>query len=180
MTLIEVLLAVLMLALMMGVVMSAVSSIAGMESRGHMRLAAQEVANRLLLQYLDDERSLPRQDEAIEYGRYRFKWRLDQTLATMSINRRQESAGAGLQKLDRYRLLCVTVYEAEQDGNFEIRGEPLASLTRIIDPFNARNPDSMVALGEDRDRLGEWIGGLLSGDPRLSADAPRLQGRQLR
>jgi hypothetical protein len=179
MTLIEVLLAVLMLAMMMGVVMSAVSSIVGMESRGHMRLAAYEVANRIMLQFLDDEKGLPPKTEAVEYGIYRLMWRIDKTTATMNINRKQESSSPNLQKLDRFQLICVTVYEAEQDGNFETKGEPLAYLTRVIDPYTPRNPDSIETFSNDPTKIQEMIQSII-GSGGSGSDAARLQGRQLK
>jgi hypothetical protein len=180
-TLLEVLLAVLLLSLTICIVMGAVSSLAGAEGRGKMRLAAYEVANRIMLQFLDDEKALPPKNEAIEYGPYRFMWRLDKTTATMTINRKQESAGANLQKLDRYQLVCITVFEAEQNGNFEIKGEPLAYLTRVIDPFAPRNPDSIETFTGDMDKINGLIQNILGGsaDTGSGGSAP-LQGRQLK
>jgi type II secretory pathway pseudopilin PulG len=178
-TLIEVVLAVLLLSLTISVVMGAISSMAGNDAFERRRLAASEIANRIMLQYLDDEKGLPPKTEAIEYGAFRFLWRLDKTTATMVINRKQEAAGANLQKLDRYLLVCVTVFDAQQEGNFEVKGEPLAYLTRVIDPYAPRNPDSIETYSTDMSKIQEMIQGIV-GSAGSDSSAAQLQGKQLR
>jgi hypothetical protein len=173
-----------MLSITIGVVMGAVASIAGNEAYERRRLAAYEVANRIMLQYLDDEKALPPKTEAIEYGNYRFMWRLDKTSATMTINRKQEASGANLQKLDRYLLVCVTVFDAAQNGDYEVKGEPMAYLTRVIDPFAPRNPDSIETFTGDMDKINKLIQGILGGSADNSdggsSSSAALQGRQLK
>ena len=176
-TLLEVLLAVLLMSLTVASVMGAVSSIAAMESGGQRRLEANEIANRLMLQYLDDDRALPEKSLPITYGDHRYFWELDQTPARMVINRKQESAGASLQAVDRFRLIGVTVYDADRNGNFETRGEPLASLSRVIDPFAPRNPDTLETF--DAQRIGTMVHFLTEGGAVPTGSAA-LQGRQLR
>lgn len=180
-TLVEVLLSVALLGLAIGVVMSAVSSIAGMEGNGRKRLAAFEVANRLMLQYLDDPKQMPDKNLAIEYGDKKFYWELDETPAVMKVNRRQEAAG-NLQALDRFKLIVVTVYDQdlnEAGSNTATVGEPLALLSRAIDPFAPRNPDSLDTYEKDQSKITEMIRSLVGG-AAAGTGSSRTQGRQLR
>lgn len=175
MTLLEVVLAVLMVSLVALVVTNAVSSILGMEANGRKRLAAYEVANRLMLTYLDDPDELPSEINPIEYGSYQFLYELELTPAKLVINRTQESSGSSLQALDRFRMVGVTVYDAvASDVALAAEGEALASISRAIDPFTPRNPDSIEVIGRDRGKLGKWIGGL------TGQDGPKRRGSRRR
>jgi len=179
----EVLLAVLLLCLSTAVVMGAITTLTTMEARGRKRLAAMEVANRLILQRLDDEKAMPPQSVPISYGNYRFFWQLDEVPATMIINRRQESANPNLQALDRFKLIGVTVFESEQNGDFETRGDPIAFLSRIIDPFAPRNPDSVENFSSP-DRIMDWLRPLLGGGgggaPAGDGSGSPVDGRRLK
>lgn len=162
MTILEVVLAVLLLSLVAASVMGAISSINQMQFNNRERLAAFEVANRLILQYLDDPTEMPRDSLAIDYGQYKFFWKLDETTAAMEINpKHQTSGGASLNALDRFRVVAITVFESKQSGEFPVAGEPIASMTRMIDPFTPRNADSMDALGRDPEKLRRWLNPLL-------------------
>lgn len=179
MTLLEVLLAVLLLSLTIAAVMTAVSSLAGMESNGRKRLAAHEIANRLILMYLDDEDSLPSKASPLTYGNHRFFWDLGETGATMVINRKQERNGANLQALDRFKLIEVVVYETEGEVGSEVQGEPIAALSRVIDPAAPRNPDSLETFS-NVDKISGLIR-IITGQSTLktSGDSGR-SGRKLR
>lgn len=176
MTLLEVVLAVLMLSLVALIVTNAVNAIMAMEANGRKRLAAYEVANRLMLTFLDDPDNLPPKANPIEYGSYQFLYDLERTPAKLVINRTQESGGASLQALDRFRMVGVTVYEAiPSDVAIATEGEPLASISRAIDPFTPRNPDSIEVIGRDRTKLGKWLGELIGQQPQQPAQ-PRGGG----
>ncbi|MBY0312947.1 MAG: hypothetical protein K2W85_12825 [Phycisphaerales bacterium] len=180
MTLLEVVLAVLMISLVALVVTSAVNSIMGMEANGRKRLAAYEVANRLMLTYLDDPENLPSESNPIEYGSYRFLYEVELTPSRLVINRTQEATGASLQKLDRFRMIGITVYDAlESDVALAAEGEPLAALSRAIDPFTPRNPDSIESLGRDQRKIGKLVGGLLGdqSEPERRGSRKRAPGQ---
>jgi hypothetical protein len=158
--------------------MSAISSIVGMESNGRKRLDAYEVANRLMLQYLDDSKSMPDKNLPLEYGDRKFYWELDETQAVMKINQKQE-AGANLQALDRFKLVVVTVYDQDSDGLMDMKGEPLALLSRAIDPYAPRNPDSLDTYDKDPTKITDMIRGLVGG-ATASGGGSRSSGRQLK
>lgn len=157
MTLLEVVLSVLLLSLVAATVTAAISSITGMESRNRQRLGAYELGNRLLLQFIDDEEALPDPALPLEYGPSLYFWDMSQSPMKMDISGAQQSSGANLLGLDRYRLLNVTVYGANVAREIPTRAEPLASISRVYDPVLPRNPDSMQALGSDVNKITERI-----------------------
>jgi type II secretory pathway pseudopilin PulG len=179
MTLLEVLLAVLLMSFAAAAIMRAISSIATMESNGRKRLQAFEIANRLILQFLDDEDAMPGQGLPLDYGNNRFFWDLDKTPCRMVINKKQEFGGANLQALDRYLLIGVTVYETRTEGNFEVKGEPIAFLSRVIDPAAPRNPDTLETFGTNMDKITKLVGVITQGKSGATSGS-KLQGRQLK
>lgn len=179
MTLLEVILAVLLLSLTVAAVTGAISAIIGMETEGRKRLEGYEICNRIMLQFLDDEEGLPGKGLPITYGDHKYFWDLDKTGARMVINKKQESGGANLQALDRFMLVGVTVYDATQNGNYETRGEPIAFLSRVIDPYAPRNPDSLDTYSNNPDKITKMIQGIFNGNG-ANTSTSKLQGRQLK
>jgi Tfp pilus assembly protein PilV len=177
-TLLEVILAVLILSLSVAAVTMAISAILGMESSGRKRVEAYEVANRLLLQYLDDKSALPSDALPIAYGDHRYFWSLDKTPTRMVINRKQESSGAALQATDRFSLVGVTVFDSEQVRDLEVRGEPIAFISRVVDPAAPRNPDTLSKYDDPR-MIEEMLKETLRLAPETYSTAT-LRGRQLR
>jgi hypothetical protein len=167
------------MALAVAAVTGAMSSIATMESNGRKRLEGYEIANRLMLQYLDDEDALPGKGAPLTYGDHRYFWDLHKTPSRMVINHKQESGGANLQALDRFLLVAVTVYEDDQNGNFETKGEPIALLSRVVDPAAPRNPDTIDTFGSNPDKIKGLID-MIVGGKSGATDGGSLQGKQLR
>lgn len=175
MTLLEVVLSVMLLALVTASVTGAISSITGMETRNRQRLGAYELANRLMLQFLDDYEALPDKSLPLEYGPYLFYWDLEKSPMKMVINSKQESGGASLLGLDRYKFISVTVFAAEPAGDYTRRGEPLASISRVVDPALPRNPDSMDLVGKSPDKIRNMILDAIGGGqpPPTTATTPK-------
>lgn len=155
MTLLEVLLAVTLLVFIAVSFTTAINTIVGLEGRSRKTVAAYEIANRLMLQYLDTfldkQVTMPDQNLPLEYGDGLYYWRLDTDRAQMVINQRQSSAsGTGFQGLNRYEVATISIFEAEkvEDGP-AIRGGQLASLSRVFDPATARNPDAISRVGTE-------------------------------
>ena len=142
-TLLEILLAVTMLVLVTTSITAAISTITAMEARSRKRVAACELANRIIIQYLDEKKSLPLEAKPLDYGKDRYFYELTPWQSRMQINRTQESAGPNLQGLARYKVVRVTVFEAEESGDYPVKGQRLASIERIYDPATARSPDSI-------------------------------------
>jgi type II secretory pathway pseudopilin PulG len=166
MTLLEVVLAVLLLALVATSVLSVISSINIMETNNKQRLAAYEVANRVMLMYFDDAKKMPDKTEAITYGAYRFFYDLTILNAAMEVNDRQAAgSGSSLNALGRYRFINVTVSDAIDRGDgLYLPGEPVASLSRLMDPAAPRNPDSLENFGRNLDNIGDMINSIFGGN----------------
>ena len=163
-TLLETVLAVLLLTLVTTAIMSAVGFVLGTEGRARKRLAANEVANRLVLQYLDDKHDMPDRSRPIDYGEYRFVWDIDVADVSMELNpiaRRNASPGADA-TLSRFKVIRATIYDTEiTTSGAAMRIEQLAAISRVYDPFAARNPDKMerTSLRELQDLFQALPGG---------------------
>lgn len=146
-TLIEVVFAAVLIALVASVVAGAAGLAARADTRTERRLGAHEVANRLMLQYLDDKNSLPSTAAPIEYGRHKYRFAVDVDPVRVTIpepadrsrtTRQPRSSGPSL---DRIKYIRIRVFQAE--GEYDLAGEMLAEVTRLYDPlYLTRNPDS--------------------------------------
>lgn len=142
-TLLEILLAVVMLVLVTTSITAAINALVTMEANSRKRVAGCELANRILLTYLDDDKNLPSPAMPLDYGKDRYFYKIADWSARMTINTRQEGAGQGLQGLNRYKVVRVTIFESDESGEYPLAGDELAHIERVVDPANARNPDTM-------------------------------------
>lgn len=187
MTLLEVVLATALLATVGAVVSSVLSQVARGEQQRRQRLHAYEVANRLILQYLDDPKMMPNPRVPYEDGVYRFRLTVDEV--PVEIREPERSSVAlptrkeGQNILRSTIVLDVRVYECFDDGvGGTVFGQQLARITRPYSdmPLASANPDAL-ARGLQGERLQELVK-LLSGDgarqPRMGRDpiAPQRRG----
>jgi len=169
-TILEVVLAVVMLGLVAASLTGAISAVELMSGRNKRMLAAYEVANRLVLTYLDNPKTMPASSLPLDYGPYTFMWDMDVGGMEMKINDAQRrTSGAAPQALDRFETITITMYEAEGEGKQPRPGAELALLSRMYDPAAPRNPESMKNI---TDNLDELIG-KLSGGARPSSSRNR-------
>ena len=178
-TLLEVLLAALLLAAVAMVVTSVLSQINLAAQNRALRLHAYEVANRVILQYVDDPKVLKPTD-VYDDGTYLFRWDIDErpvsidepvNSATQKPERQQAQA-----TLDQTIVIDVRVYEAVPDGlGGPLFGREVARLTRPYNPLALTNmgPDKLKRLEKDPAFLSEIVG-MLSGNatrqPRVIRD----------
>ncbi len=158
-TLLEVLLAVALLALIAASVLGAISAIDGMQSRSRMVLAASEVGNRLMLQYLDNEKSLPSKTQPIAYGPYQFFYEITTERVTMDLNERQRLGDArpNEQGLGRFEQVSISVFEAKATDGQPVPTEQVAQISRMVDPFAMRNPETVQGFDRDQTRIQDLI-----------------------
>lgn len=149
-TFVEVLCAVAIIALVGMTTMAALASIIGRQERQLRRLGAAELANRIVLQYMDDRESLPRPGEALEYEGAYYRYELRETPVMIQPARADVAADrAQLVPLSLNRLtnVSVLVWLDEQSGGSVSpqAGVPAYQITRIFDPMPLfwRNPDSL-------------------------------------
>jgi len=163
-TLLEVVLAVVILSLVAAAITNAISAVESMSAHSRRTVVAHELAHRLVLTWLDDDRRMPAETLPLDYGPYRFMWDKDEEGVKMNINEAQKSnSGSTPQALNRFRLFTVSVYEAEGEGAQPYKGQMLATLTRLYDPAAPRNPESMKTI-TDTDKLGKLINAITGQD----------------
>jgi prepilin-type N-terminal cleavage/methylation domain-containing protein len=163
MTMLEVVFAVVLL----GLVATSAASLFGLLTRLHtdnaQRAAAYELANRIILQYLDDPKECPSEAEALPYGPWRFRFHLDERPVRMVVKQTEAAARtADKIPMNRFRMVTVRVWIVAEgtEWSTDIAGEEMASLTRIYDPLSAmlfRNPDARERRMQRGDQLQELM-----------------------
>lgn len=166
MTLLELVLAVALLGVVAASVAGLFGFVTSTQLRERQRLAAAEVAHRLVLSYLDDPTALPDPSLPVEYGppeapaRFRWEYREDRVrLQEVNGDRRDMTRQSPLNP-DRFLVVTVRVWLSEESGGARYADgtAPMAVLSRLIDPVAVRNPDSALntILGNERGRE-RWI-----------------------
>ncbi|MEZ6244041.1 MAG: prepilin-type N-terminal cleavage/methylation domain-containing protein [Phycisphaerales bacterium] len=178
MTMLEVVLAVVLLALLAATFATSHSYIHAAASREAQRLGAAEIANRMMLQYIDDKKMLPPQSTQLDYNQQRYRWSLDEIPVDLKLdpaaaeNESQRGGGLGL---ERIRMIVVRAWLSEDSGGSYIYTDsvPSITLTRLFDPlgFEHHSPDSAErqlgteeGIREVLDTILRLQGGTQSGD----------------
>jgi type II secretory pathway pseudopilin PulG len=142
-TLLEVVLAAVLLAAVSLSIFSTLAYLRRAEENRDRTSAAYEIASRLLLQYLDDKERVPSESEPIAdaSGRYRFRF----SIVAEPVTIETAATGEGNQMLNQTTLVRATVFQGIEAGPAgTIRGEQLAQLTRLYNPYLmlVRNEDA--------------------------------------
>jgi type II secretory pathway pseudopilin PulG len=153
-TLLEVVFATIILAMTVATLASAVNAISGQQTRSRHLLACAEMANRLIIQYLDDDASMPSEHQTVSYGDSEYRWRKSVTTVASTLNPEIEraveesQARQGAQSPNRLKKIAVTVWLSERSGGAMLpdSGAPQTTLVRVVDPwaFARRPPDSIT------------------------------------
>ena len=164
-TLLEVILAVVLLALVAATALSICASIIGMQIREQRTLAAAELANRLILQYLDDENTMPNPSSPLDYGADRYRWSMAKDPVAFREARPDtasttQTASGGV-RLDSTILVRIRVWLSEESGGdlSPGQGQPEVTLCRLVHPLSVvnRNPDTMQRLFSDENRRRQFM-----------------------
>lgn len=165
-TFLEVVAAAALLGLIAASIFAVFNFIMASQLRHQQTLGAMEVANRLVLQYLDDENSLPSRSAPIAYGPHRYRWEMQESPVRLEeAGREQRSAErTSPVDLDRFKQVTVRVWLSEESGGDRNpgQGQPEASLSRLVDPIAFRNYDSfenMINSPEGYQRFMEQLMG---------------------
>jgi Tfp pilus assembly protein PilV len=146
-TFLEVVLSVVLLSMVTGAVLSAINGVVAQQSRQMHRLGAAELANRLMLQYIDDKESMPQRGLPVGYGRDLYRWELSEEPVTLTHAKAEVAArGNPNVSLNRLRRISISVWLAEESGGtYQNDGiTPSFRLSRVVDPVfgQLRNPDT--------------------------------------
>lgn len=162
----EVILGVVLMGLVAATLATTVSSIGKSFRRERDRLAAAEIASRVLLQRVDDEETMPDPNLPIGYGEREFRFRIDEhpALVTLSapareaINSGTRSGGVDLSR--RILTVTVTAWLAEDSGGSSIFDPelPHATLTRLVDPLAFSTHDSAERRLDTQQDIERFLG----------------------
>jgi type II secretory pathway pseudopilin PulG len=151
-TFLEAILAVVLLSMVATTLSSSVSFMSQSQRRMDQKLGAAELANRLVLQYMDERDSLPDRALPIEYDMDLYRWTLEEApvkfeFDDQGINNADSNVGSGV-SLDRIKLITIRVWlAADSGGTRSFSPEvPNVVITRLIDPLAFNNPDSLETL----------------------------------
>lgn len=165
MTLIEVVVAVLILGLVTAAVAGAMSYTLGQQAYTRVRLGAYEVANRLVIQFLDDDSIVKSiRGKPIDYGNRRYRW--DYSVDKVEMKMKPNEPGSNrptANNLGRFEIVTVRVWlDRDETESLGVGRDapPLAELSRLLDPIAPRNIDAMNRLAADTPRLLEMVGRL--------------------
>ncbi|RMH14272.1 MAG: hypothetical protein D6695_01665 [Planctomycetota bacterium] len=164
-TMLETVLAAVLVAMIATTLVSGLAFMHADHQRQQSKLGAAEVANRIMLQYLDDKNALPSDALAIAYGAHgelRYYWKLDKDRVDMQMIRPRAQSDAtrtsGI-SADRLELITVRVWrERTPNVNPALSGVPEDfRLARIFDPVALRNPDSIWKAFKTDQGLTDWL-----------------------
>jgi len=178
-TLLETVLGVLLLGMVTATLAGAVGALRSQGERNRQRLAAMELANRLLLQYVDDEENLPSELLPVAYDGLLYRWRsevrpVDVRISDAGRRTRDESGRTGFDFGRRLKVVSVSVWLAGESGGSDVENDrvPRASLSRIVDPIAFRNADSVDRrFGDDPTRMMEVLLDMTAGSAGSSGDS---------
>lgn len=165
-TMIEVVLASVLVAMLSVTLVSGLGYVHSAHNRQEAQLGAAEMANRIMLQYLDDEKALPSDALPIAYGtrgEFRYYWKIDQEKAKLNLDRVGAQAQAGRSsgiRLDNLlELVTVRIWNEQTTGvNPSLTGMPADfTLKRVINPMAVRNPDSIMKRFSTPEGMIQWL-----------------------
>lgn len=156
-TFLEVVLAAAILALAAAAGLSAISFVTTRAQHEQRHLACAELANRLIVIFLDDEVEFGRMARTIEYQGLRYRWSSTQGEVTI-VPAVEGDATSSMKAGERLRNLAVDVWLSEESGGSpqpEV-GVPHVRMVRLVD-IVSRNPDSLNAMMGSDERKQAFI-----------------------
>ena len=152
-TFLEAMLASVLLAMVASTLAGGVSFMSQSQRRMDQRLGAAELANRLILQHIDDRDSLPDRSLPIEYDIDLYRWSIEEAPVEFVFDNMQDDSDDGIgsgANLSRIKLIKIRVWlGAKSGGSRSYTTEvPNCEITRLIDPLAFNNPDSLKTLLE--------------------------------
>lgn len=165
MTFLEVVFASVLLALVAGSMFAAFSFIFTSQTREQARLGAYEVANRLVLLYLDDSVKMPDPNKTLDYGppealqRFRWQYKEEPVQVYEVAGDQRDSTRQSPLSNDRFKRVTVRVWLSEYSGgSATYEGTNVqATVTRMLDPIAPRNPDSYMNMIQSPEGLQKLV-----------------------
>lgn len=133
------------------------------EIEARQTLAAAEIANRVLISYIDDPTSTAKLPELIDYEQVRYRWSLNvtQTLLRDSFpdaRTDREGAPSSSEALESMELVTVTAWLDDGSASSIAPGRtPTFELERVINPFQYRGNDTLERLLQSPERQNRLL-----------------------
>jgi hypothetical protein len=142
MTFLEVVLASALLGIVSMGVFSVLNYLVLQQKRAEHFAGAAEVANRVVVMFLDDPEAMPSGGQPIAYGRHLYRWTYE--AAPIEVDDPNATEEATPMSLTRLQELTVSVWLHEDSGGAYTpsAGTPGIVVRRMLDPLASRNPDS--------------------------------------
>lgn len=174
-TFLETILAAVILVGVVSVVMSALNMIYGQSERQVARLGAMELANRLMMIFLDDEAEFSRQPKRLEFDGRWYAWDWKESGVQVVPVAQGDSANA-IKSAERLRNIRIDVWLSPEGESADAlaAGAPSASVVRLVDVIYM-NPDSIqntVSSDEGQRRLIERVTRSRSGSAGRGTTTP--------
>lgn len=172
MTFLEVVLASALLGIVAFGIFGALNYLVLQQKRAEQIAGASEVANRVVLMYLDSPDAMPPGGRPIPYGRNLYRWTYEAApIEVYDPNATDEATPLSLTRLSE---LSVSVWLHEDSGGAYSPnpGTPGILVRRMLDPLASRNPDSFSRAVED----GTLIRGLTGGDGAARSGGSQTPG----
>jgi hypothetical protein len=171
-TFIEIVVAFALLGVVSGALFGVTGFATGMQLREQRRLACAEVANRMMLQYLDDATAMAEMPKVTAYGpdgnpsKFRWEYREEPIqLIKANADAWDQTKTSALPE-DRFLQVTVRVWLSEESGGsrFPDESTPTATLTRLLDPVYPRNPDSFMNMLNDPQAFRTFMNTMMTGN----------------
>lgn len=164
-TMLETVLAAVLMAMIATTLVAGLGFVHADQRRQQQKLGAAEIANRLMLQYLDEKSAMPSDALAVTYGsrgQFRYYWRVQEDKVSMRAVRPGSSTDAnrsGGVSADRIKLITIRVWnEQTLNVNPALSGLPEDyRLARLMDPIAPRNPDSLAKMLNTPEGMAEYL-----------------------
>ncbi len=159
MTFIEVVLASALLGIVSMGVFGVLNYLVLQQKRAEYFTGAAEVANRVVIMFLDNPDNMPSGGQPIAYGRNLYRWTYEASpIEVYDPNATEESTPMSLARLQE---LTVSVWLHEDSGGAYTpsAGTPGIVVRRMLDPLANRNPDTLTRKIERGDVIGDFMSG---------------------
>ena len=171
-TLLEAVCAVAMLGIVATSMFSTIDFIMSRQTSQERHLAAVELANRLMLQYLTDPREI--EDDRNLPLRYHsgpnadlFRWDMQISDVDIKLDEAVQELDEDAHNFTKRRLehITIRVWLSEHSGGTYLPDDSpvIVELSRLADPAAMRTPEQIERLYEDPERVLEIFGGLGDG-----------------
>lgn len=159
MTFLEVVLASALLGIVAFGIFGALNYLVLQQKRAEQIAGAAEVANRVVVMYLDNPKAMPPGGRPIPYGRNLYRWTYE--ASPIEVYDPNAIGEATPMSLTRLQELTVSTWLHEDSGGAYSPnpGTPGIVVRRMLDPLASRNPDSLERAVQDGRLVEEITGG---------------------